>query len=168
MALIVEDGTGLSNADAYISVADALAYHDARGNTNWADITATEQEQAIRRATDFMEQLYRLSWKGRRTTEAQALSWPRYDVLRDDGYYYYASDIVPTEVKNACAELAFKAAGGDLSPDLAQRVIREKIGPLEVEYEKNGVQYTTYRAINNMLAPFLTGLGGAFKKVIRT
>lgn len=32
MPLIVEDGTGLPDAEAYISVADADAYHDARGN----------------------------------------------------------------------------------------------------------------------------------------
>jgi len=164
MALTVEDGTGLANADSYISVADALAYHDARGNTNWATITTLEQEQAIRRATDFMQQVY--SWKGSRKTDTQALAWPRYYVERDNGYY--PSDSVPNEVKNACAELAFKAAGGDLSPDIAQRVIREKIGPIEVEYDKNSVQFTTYRAINNLLSPFLNGLGGTFRKVVRT
>lgn len=169
MALIVEDGTGKVDSASYISVADALAYHNARGNTNWATITTTEQEEALRRATDFMEQVYRLNWAGYRITSTQALSWPRYEVPMIDANYYYDSDIVPTEVKNACAELAFKAAGGDLSPDVAQRVIREKVGVLEVEYDKNGVQYTTYRAINNMLAPFLTNVvGGAFRKVIRT
>jgi len=164
MAFEIEDGSGKSNANSFISVADCDSYHALRGNTNWATLTNTEKEQAIVRATDFMQQVY--SWKGSRKTDTQALAWPRYYVERDNGYY--PSDAIPNEVKNACAELAFKAAGGDLSPDIAQRVIREKIGPIEVEYDKNGVQFTTYRAINNLLAPFLTGLGGAFKKVIRT
>ncbi len=38
MALIVEDGTGLSTAESYISVADATTYHTARGNSSWNDI----------------------------------------------------------------------------------------------------------------------------------
>jgi hypothetical protein len=36
MALIVEDGTGLANAESYVSVADATTYHANIGNTAWA------------------------------------------------------------------------------------------------------------------------------------
>jgi len=38
MSLIVEDGTGKSTSESYISVADASTYHAARGNTLWADV----------------------------------------------------------------------------------------------------------------------------------
>ena len=38
MALEVEDGTGKSTAESYISVADATTYHTARGNSTWNDI----------------------------------------------------------------------------------------------------------------------------------
>ncbi len=42
MALIVEDGTGLANAESYLSVADADAYFLAHGNpSDWVDIKAT-------------------------------------------------------------------------------------------------------------------------------
>lgn len=160
---------GSASSESYTSVAEADAYHLARGNTPWADATfsVTEKEQSLRRATDFMEQVYRLNWLGYRVNNTQALSWPRNDVLKDN-YYYYPNDTIPTEVKNACCELASKAAAGDLSPDIAQRVIREKVGVLEVDYAANSPQYTTYRAINNMLAPLLGGIGGAFRKVVRT
>jgi hypothetical protein len=169
MALIVEDGTGLANAESYISVVDASAYHTARGNSAWAALASDAlREQALRKATDYIEQVYRLSWKGRRVTDTQALSWPRYEVCREDGYSYYASDAVPTEVKNACAELALKASADTLAPDLEQAVVREKIGPIETEYDKNSPQFTQYRAVNNLLAPLLNGLSGAFRKVIRT
>lgn len=164
--LIVESGLGSADSESFASVAEALSYHDLRGNTNWATISLLNQEEALRRATDFMEQVYRLNWKGSRINSTQALSWPRYG-FEVDGYYL-PSNTVPKLVKNACCELAFKAASGDLTPDLAQRVLREKIGPLEVEYDRNSAQYTVYRAINNMLASLLNGTGGEFRKVVRT
>ena len=169
MALITEDGTGKADAESFCSVADASAYHAARGNTTWATITNTEMEQALRRATDYIEQIYRDRWEGSRVTTTQALSWPRSQVpFRDGGRLsLYSSSIVPTEVKNACAEMAWKAAAGDLAPDIEQRVKREKVGPLETEYADYGPQFTQYRAIDNLLAPLLTSVGGAFRKVVR-
>jgi hypothetical protein len=168
MALIVENGTGLSNAESYTSVAEANAYHAARGNTNWATISTGEAEQALRRATDYIEQVYRLRWQGNRVNSIQALSWPRAFVQPMDyqfsstafflgGLYYLPADEVPQEVKNACAEMAFKAAGGELASDLTQGIIREKVDVLEVQYDPNSPQYTRYRAIDNLLRPFLTG-----------
>lgn len=180
MALEVEDGTGKANAESYISVADADTYFSNRGYTLWATLMEAEKEQALRRSTDYMLQVYRLKWKGTRVTGTQSLDWPRNWVLRDDYEFatqngaqvigarqYYPADEVPTEVKNACAELAFKAAGGDLAPDIAQRVVREKVDVLEVEYDRYGVPYTQYRAIDNLLAPFLKDVGGAIRKVVR-
>jgi hypothetical protein len=168
MALIVETGAVVAGAESYISVAEANAYHAARGNTNWATISTTEAEQALRRATDYIEQVYRLRWQGNRVNSTQSLSWPRAFVQPMDyqfsstafflgGLYYLPADEVPQEVKNACAEMAFKAAGGELASDLTQGVIREKVDVLEVQYDPNSPQYTRYRAIDNLLRPFLTG-----------
>lgn len=174
MALIVEDGTGKVDSESYISVADATAYHAKRGNAAWAALASdTVREQALRLATDYMEGVYRLNWLGYRKLESQALSWPRDEVRRQDFTYlnqrsFYPNNQVPSEVKNACAELALKASAGELAPDLEQRVIREKVATLEVEYDKNAPQYIIFRAINNMLAPFLNGSGGTFRKVVRT
>jgi hypothetical protein len=172
MALTVEDGTGKADSESFVSVSDADTYHSNRGNTDWASLATAAKEQALRKATDYMEQLYRLMWKGYRHTEAQALSWPRDEVERVDYAFlnqssFYDNDVVPNEVKNACAELALRASADDLAPDLTQGVKREKVDVLEVEYDTNSPQYTRYRAIDNMLAPLLKGTGGAFRKVMR-
>lgn len=170
MTITVEDGTGLADAETFISVADADTYHSRRGNTTWASLTTDEKEQALRRAADYMEQVYRMRWAGYRKTTTQALSWPRYDVPLEDvgyGYAYYDSDSVPQIVKNACAELAWRAAAEELAPDIEQRVTREKIGPIETEYAEHGPQYKQFRAIDNMLAPVLASVGGVFRKVVR-
>lgn len=181
MPLIIEDGSAKSDADSYISVVDCDSYHSARGNTNWELLSTTEKEQAIVRAVDYMMQVYRFKWSGVRLTATQALDWPRSFVPIKDfeyaglngyttlgGNYYYDSSVVPQEVKNACAELAFKAAGGELAEDLTQGVIREKVDVLEVEYDKNSPQFKRYRAIDNMLAAYLDGsTSGTFRKVVR-
>lgn len=167
MTLVVEDGTAKANAESYISVTDADTYFANRGYTLWATMSTNEKEQALRRSTDYMLQVYRLKWKGSRASATQALDWPRGQVVLDDSGISYPGNEVPQEVRNACAELAFKAAGGDLAPDIGQRTLREKVDVIEVEYDRYSPQFTQYRAIDNLLAPFLKDVGGAIRRVVR-
>ncbi|WP_022684555.1 DnaT-like ssDNA-binding protein [Sphingobium bisphenolivorans] len=163
MALVVETGEGLSNSESYISVAAADARHTAFGNSAWTGEDAVK-EAALRRATAYIEQAYRTRWTGQRKTQSQALSWPRYDVIVDG--CFIASDSVPSDIANACADLALRALSADLAEDTTRAVIREKVGPLETEYDPNSPQGTRYRAIDAMLAPYLAG-GGASVRLIR-
>jgi hypothetical protein len=162
MALVVETGTGSATAESYISVADATTYHANRGNSPWALLTTAQMEESLRRATDYMEQVYRMRWLGYRVTITQALSWPRDEVQRLDltllnQYSYYENNAVPPEVKNACAELALKAASAELLPDLTQGVVMERVDVLQIEYDKYSPQSPRYTAIDRLLAPFLSG-----------
>ena len=168
MSLEVELGTGSATAESYISVADASTYHSNRGNTAWASLsTDAIREQCLRKATDFMRQAYRSRWQGYKVNEDQALDWPRYGVEVEG--YAVDSDIVPTEVKNACAELALKASSADLNPDLTQGVLSEQVGSISVTYDKNSPQRTRYAAIDAMLAPYLkAGGGGCSMGLIRS
>lgn len=166
MALIVEDGSGRTDSESYISVANATARHAAFGNTAWAALaTDALREAALRNATAYMQQAYRSRWTGLKLTAAQALDWPRYGVVVDG--YDVASDIVPTEIANACADLALKASAGELNADLERAVIREKVGPLEIEYSAHSPQQIRYRAIDQMLSPYLSGSSASFR-VTRT
>ena len=157
MSLIVEDGTGLADAESYLSVADATTYHTNMGNSvAWAAVGVTAvQEAMLRRATNYLRSRYYNMWEGRAIAAAQRLDWPRWGVPTRDGYGAIASNAVPEEVKNACAELALKAFSADLMPDESQAVKREKIGPIEVEYDQTSSSAPSYVAIDAMLAPFL-------------
>ena len=178
MALVVEDGTGKADAESYISVSDASAYHTARGNAAWAALASdTVREQCLRKATDYMLQNYRDSWKGARMTATQALDWPRGNVYTtpfingasNEYPYLVADDIVPTEVKKACAELALKASAAALNPDLAKDIISQTVGPISTTYSASSPQQKRYRAIDMMLRPYLTALpGGCNAAVVRT
>lgn len=170
MSIIVEDGTGLSTAESYISVVDASTYFTARGNTTWDALDTGEataaREAALRKATDYMLAVYRDRWEGVRYIEDQALDWPRAGVVRDS--WSVDIDEIPIEVKRATAELALKSASEDLQADLTQGVVREKVGVIEVEYNKNSPQAKRYPAIDFMLRPFLKSGGGASVQLVRT
>lgn len=167
MALIVEDGSIVAGADSYCTEAYADTFHEDRGNTAWASVA--DKEAMLRRATDYMRQAYRAMWKGFRYSSSQALDWPRANVQVEDGPYqnFVAVNIVPKEVKDACAMLALMASSADLAPNLEQQVTSESVGPLSVSYNAASPQYTRYRSIDMLLRPYLTG-SGVMSKLVRS
>ena len=167
MSLITEIGTGATDSESYISVADTDLYHSNLGNTLWATMSTGEKEQALRRATSFMIGRYRTRWLGRRVLTTQALDWPRVGVVLQDfggamrsyGLFQVDYSIVPNEVKNACAELAFRAASGPLVEDLTKTVTEETVGPITVKYDPNSPQLVRYQQVDEMLGVYLTSGG---------
>lgn len=153
MSLITETGAGLPNAESYCDVATALDYHAARGNSTWSALTTTQQEQALRKATDYMEQVYINQWQGLRISSAQALSWPRTGAI-GKGYAVLAN-IVPVPVIRACAELALRASTSDLLPDTTQQKTRTRVDAIEVEYNPHSSQLPRYTLVDSMLRPYL-------------
>lgn len=169
MALTVEDGTGKAGAESYASVATADTYLAARGYTLWATMSEAEREQALRRATEYMEGAYGLKWQGYRRTDTQALAWPRYDVPKPDtDGYYYDDDEIPAAVVNACCMLAFKAASGELAEDLDAPVTEETVGPITVRYAQGARQFKKFRSVDMALSGLLTNGGsGSSVRVVR-
>jgi hypothetical protein len=172
MSLIVEDGTGLANAESLVLVAEADTYHNGRGNSAWALLSVTRKEQLLRQASDFLYQRYRGRWNGWRSTTTQALDWPRLGVILDDvaAYpsagrldsfaYMVPSNNIPAEVKMAQCELALIAIDGPLTPrSLTQSKHMVKAGPVVVEFDTRSPQAPRYPAIAALLAPYLKGTG---------
>lgn len=172
MSLIVEDGTARADAEAYASVAEADSYHSKRGNDLWATMTTAEKEEALRRSADYMVANWRFSWLGMRVDMHQALDWPRWDVpVTDGGPYggwFILNTVVPTEVKNANAELAFSAAQGDLDENLDQDLKAVKVGPIAIDFNNHGNRSTIYSKPLSMIACFLQGQGNSKSMVFRT
>lgn len=158
MTLLVEDGSKVVGAESYATVVQADTRLAALGYVQWAPVLTVEKEQALRRSTRAMVQIWRNLWKGYRTFTDQALDFPRENVYidQDGGGYYLADNVVPELVVNCCIDLAIKAAAGDLIPDTkGPRLIRQKLGPLEREWSGTGSQSTTFRAAWLMLTPLL-------------
>lgn len=105
---VVEDGTGLATANAYVSEADADQYHENFSNpTAWSTATTAVKENAIRQATRYLDGTYTRRWVGYRGEKDQALDWPRRSAVDSDDWTR-DSDSVPQEVKDACAILALE------------------------------------------------------------
>ena len=167
MALLVEDGSGLPAAQSYCSVAEATAYHSARGNAAWEALDSEVQEQCLVKASTYMVGEYRMRWAGSRLTEEQALDWPRSLVPRRDmvSGAYYPDNSIPSEVKNACASLALRASTAPLRKDQTQRKSSVTVGPIHTTYEAGSKIAPTYAEVDAMLRPFLTTGTGQLRMV---
>ncbi len=153
MAIIVEDGTSVANANSYVSTAELTAYAAARGVT-----LASGAETLLIQAMDYIESL---SFIGIKWTRDQALQWPRLSVVVDG----YTLDVahIPQELKNGlmAAAIAIDAGNGPLI-NISRATKREKVGEIEVEYMDGAASVTVVRTINAQLWKLLAG-GFGFK-----
>lgn len=118
MALVVEDGTGLSTANAYVSEAFVDLFHSDRNNTAWADFTSPEKQASIIRATEYIDKRFGRRFRGFRQLKEQALEWPRLSAFDDDGFLFSGTDDLPRQLEKAAAEYSLRAAiCGVLAPD---------------------------------------------------
>lgn len=169
MSLVVEDGSGISNAESYRSVADTSTYFANLGNTTWGAASLPQQEQALRAGTAYIEAAYGQRWLGRRASFAQALGFPRFGVLDYDGYCI-ASNVIPVCLLNACSEAALRAlTDGDMLPDISQpgalKSETVKVGSIEIADTWMGGQgqIKFYRKIDLLLQPLIVSAGMALR-----
>lgn len=163
MALIVESGAGLPDAESYASVATADAYWAARGApVAWSGLTTGAKESALRQATEYLAR-FTGKWKGIRVKTTQALDWPRSSVVVDSVTLAY--DALPVQLVRATCELALKASSSTLMADETAQVKAEKVGPLEVTYADGARQQTRFAFVDTLLAPLINGAGSI--KVVR-
>ena len=132
MAFILEDGTGIAGANAYIDEAFADTYFTDRGVTEWTG----NKQIAIIKATDYIEKRWGRLFKGIKLSATQGLQWPRTTAYDDRGD---ALTLVPVKLQQATAEYALRALSESLlvDPSTVGQVIRkkEKVDSLEEETE---------------------------------
>ena len=160
VTLIVEDGTGIADANSYISEAEYHAYWTDRGNATAIAITGDDLKSLLIKATDYIETVYYGLWKGERLTTTQALEFPRVIDLVDVG--------VPVRLKKACAELAWKANSGDLLVDVEQRIVKEKVAVIETTYSEYSDQLTQYTTVYNLISEYLENSSTNSQKTVRS
>lgn len=143
MSLIIEDGTGKSDAESYIDLAYLQVYATKRG----LDITGISEANIIK-AMDYFESAYQ--FKGTKLKETQALAFPRLI----NGVVEY-----PVRIKSAICELAIKSKSAELLADSERLTKREKVGEIEVEYSEYSKDETNYNFVINLIMPWLLGSG---------
>ena len=134
MALIIEDGSEVTNANSYVTDLEYTTYATLKGLTVGAN--AVKREVELLRAMDYL-QGFEDALKGTRASSTQELSYPRYNVSLYG--FLLASDKIPKELKNTQFEAAAYAHVNTLTPnETIKNVSKEKLGDMEIEYFKGG------------------------------
>jgi hypothetical protein len=148
--IVVEDGTGLTTSNSYISEADFSTYATDRGVT----VSGTSAVLLIQ-AMDYIEEQ---PFKGSKGSSTQALQWPRVGVAIDG--YDVDSDEIPTILKDALCEIAIGIDGGNNPLSNEERATkREKVDVIEVEY-MDGARNSVYLAAAEAKLSRLLKVGG--------
>jgi hypothetical protein len=121
MAITIDATVGGANANSYQTLADAQSIVDGMVQdadvTAWAAATTDAKNRALYTAT---QRLDRERFIGARSTDTQALQWPRTGVRKPDTYIntyavgfpfrittdYYTDTEIPDQIKKAQAMLA--------------------------------------------------------------
>lgn len=152
MALIVEDGTGLTNAEALAGTDEFFAYHAKMGN-DATGVDVARAEILLRRATAYYSGIYRNSLIGLRAFGAQSQDWPRRS--NEPGFFDLFNYGVPREVREGIIELALVADKTDIFAPPKRGKKRVKIGPLEVDYDGNSPSQNQFVAASLKFARWL-------------
>ena len=137
MALVVEDGSIVANANSYVSREALIAYAASRGvtlaNTDATDVFAIK-------AMDYLA-MFDNQWRGALVEPGvQTLAWPRKNVLLEGAWTDLSSTLIPSQLVRAQIELAIQVSKGiELVPTTdptAAFVKREKVDVIETEYSE--------------------------------
>lgn len=188
MPISIVATVGAANANSYVTLADAETYLEGRLNISaWTAATTDTKNRAL---VEAQRTISPLPWAGSRTTDTQALAWPRQYVANPDAplplqnvarenllptyIVYYDDDVVPQRVKDAQVELALeflKAGTTDIAvADPNADIIRKKVDVLETQWADPGkrvaLNLAKYSRVMSLLLP-LFGPGSS-DRVVRS
>lgn len=152
MALVVEDGTGLSNAESYASVAEGDSYWDLRGgSSSWDSASTSEKEAALRYATEWVD--VNFTFKSAIYSTSQSLNFPRTTFYDTEGREITG---IPTKLKNAVCEVAVVHLDDKLnsSDERGSLIVSEKVGSSSVTYNKAYNKNASLTYVNGLLEEF--------------
>lgn len=178
LVLVIEDGTGLSDANSYASAETADAYHEAHlYATTWTGATDDNKAKALAMATRVLDSNFR--WNGFRKGSAQRLEWPRVRVERQgsndrvqfpDVGVYWPENELPRPLVEATCELARLLLDTDRTADADSKGISRLglgNGAIDITFDKEDRPTPITDEIRRMLVPIgkLRGKSMAVKVV---
>lgn len=137
MAFVIEDGTGVTDANALISVAELNTYMSDRGEDIYANIESEKEAAIIIASQDYIDTYFTIRGTSLTTTQGMQIPTDEVELFAD--------------IKRACAMGAVLHLEGRLfvnATDVTQRVVikeESKVGSLmeNTVYQEDGAGYTT-------------------------
>jgi hypothetical protein len=161
MALIIENGNQIPNANSYVSDVEYTDYATAKGLT----VAATPELREVDLLAGIDYILSREpSLQGNRVSATQSMTYPRTGVYLHT--FLLANDAIPTTLKNAQMEAAaYSTSGALLSNSVMSNTQKEKLDTLEVTYFKGGQKFNVnLQRVNAHLQPLMKDIN----KLVRT
>lgn len=165
----VEDGTGVTGSNSYISVSAADDYFvlDPNFSATWMGYETTTKEYYLAWSTRILDQKVR--WRGYKEDVLNSLRWPRVGVYDADNEAIGSTEI-PRQLKQATCEFAKWLVTND--PTVGKDVDNLKrlmVDVIEIEYQDDAAQTNYPSIINQILHPLgVMQVGGAgFGRIIR-
>lgn len=145
-------------SEIYGSLAGALVYHTARGNTAWTGSTDDFRLPALVRSSSAIDLMFGATFPGVRTGgRTQERAWPRVGVPQVIPTLILGPDEIPIEVEYATYEGGLRelAKPGSLMPDVAAGaplVKRKRVeGVGEIEYAFTGPATPQFTLMQSLL-----------------
>ena len=174
MPITINASIGSASANSYLTLADAQAIIDGfvedEDVVAWASATTDQKNRALYSAT---ERLDRERFLGARSTDTQALQWPRTGVRKPDTYIntyavgfpfrittdYYTDTEIPTQIKQAQTVLAVFLNNNTDSLGLSglEDYNSVSVGPISISVNTGSPQSGADK-IPPMVERYLTGL----------
>ena len=150
--LIVEDGTGVEDANAYIGVPYVEMHLIGNRLARFNDLSGDEKDAAIISGTQLVDISY--EWRGNRKTLKQGLAWPRTGVDLDG----FTVEGVPAAVRKATCEAVWLSMTEDslFSTENNKEVVRERVeGAVDVSYatskDRENISITRFEILDKLL-----------------
>ena len=180
LTLIKEDGTGRVDANAYADAADGDVYYDGHlYASEWGLASTGKKETALVMATRLIDSQFQFG--GSRTTETQALQWPRVNCYDPDkppasvltalllANPFVSDSIVPKAVRDVTCEMARELLLADRTAAPAGEGLKyQNVGPNQTGYDKTDTRPIISHVAQAMLAKFgslIRAKSGAVKLV---
>ena len=151
---VVEDGTGLPNANSYVTVAEAddILVTNIH-NEAWPALDTPSKEKLLAWATSIID--LKADWNGVKTYPSSSLRWPRKYVIGRD-FYPIPSNEIPLQLKQAVAQYANFLMSNDVTAQSETAGITEiVVDVIELKFDSSFTKST----IPNFLSDLLYGLG---------
>jgi hypothetical protein len=165
----LEDGTGVTDSNAYCDITFVDDYLTDRARTSEWTAADAVKNAALIKAADYVEKRFSKYFIGKKLLSTQGLSFPRDGAYDRDGNKVEG---IPSVLKRAVAEYAVRIArDGELLLDPAKPVdstgavtttaeiksVKEKVGPLEetTEYVNSSDSNTSKASYSKLVDAYL-------------
>jgi hypothetical protein len=162
----VEDGTGVSGANCYASVADANTFFDGQIYKDaWISASASAKGQALAMATSTLDTV--VTWDGTKADRTNAREWPRNGVTDKNGFSV-ANNIIPVFLKEATYLTAMALLEDNRREEYGDAGIDElTIEGINLKFNKTDRASILPHYVMMIIEDFGRVRGGKFASVVR-